>query len=168
MCAEPGQVFGIRNLPAREVRVADVAHLALLDEVVERGERLLDRGQRIGPVQLVQVDPVSLETSKRRFDGDPDVAARAARAPVRAVRALHVHTEFGRQHDLIPAAPERVTHQRLAEATRAAVDVRGVEEGYPGIDCRRDNGIGAGLGLGRRLRSTEIIAAEADGGDPES
>ena len=37
------------------------AHLALVHEFGEGGERLLDRGRRVGGVQLVQVDAIGRE-----------------------------------------------------------------------------------------------------------
>jgi hypothetical protein len=40
---------------------ADVADLALLDEVGERAERLVDVGVRDGAVHLVEVDPVGAQ-----------------------------------------------------------------------------------------------------------
>ena len=48
---------GIRRRP-------DAAHLALVDEVVERAERLVDVGAGVGPVHLVEVDVVSAETAQ--------------------------------------------------------------------------------------------------------
>src|SRR5438552_749424 len=42
------------DLPGGQGRAADVAHLALPHEVVERAQRLLDRRQRVGDVLLVE------------------------------------------------------------------------------------------------------------------
>jgi hypothetical protein len=49
---------GVDDLPRGERGGADVADLALLNEVGERGEPLVDVGVRVGAVDLVQVDPV--------------------------------------------------------------------------------------------------------------
>ena len=53
MPVQPRREFGLRNLPAGQVRVTDVANLALSDQVVQCGERLLDRGVLVWPVQLI-------------------------------------------------------------------------------------------------------------------
>ena len=53
-----GRPLRLDHLPGGEVRAADVADLALADEVVEGAQRLLDRRQRVGAVELVEVDPV--------------------------------------------------------------------------------------------------------------
>ena len=83
--AGPGGPVGVGDLPAGEVGVAEVAHLAGADQVVERGERLLDRRARVGLVHLVEVDVVGAEPAQRRLDRADDVAPRAAGAVVRAV-----------------------------------------------------------------------------------
>ena len=56
------------DLPGRQRRAADVADLALLHEIVERAQRLLDRRPRIGDVLLVEVDVVGAEPSEARLD----------------------------------------------------------------------------------------------------
>ena len=107
------------DLPAAEVRAAEIAHLALVHQVVQRRQRLLDRGRRFGPVQLVEVDPVGAQPAHRRLDGAPDVAAGSAGAPVLAVAtaaAAHVAAELGRDHDVV--APARRAARRAAPRTR--------------------------------------------------
>jgi len=52
------------NLAAGEAGTAGVADLALVNEVGEGGEGLLDRGVRLGPVNLVQVDVVSVQPTR--------------------------------------------------------------------------------------------------------
>jgi len=130
--------LGLDDLPGLPVRGADVANLALAHELVQRGQRLLDRRDRIGEVELVQVDPVGLEPPERCLDGDTDVAAGAARSPIRAVLAVHVAAELGREHDLLAAALERVADEGFA-VPAAAVDVGGVDQRDPGIDRRLDD-----------------------------
>jgi hypothetical protein len=58
-----------RNI-AGEIRIADVADLALADEIVERAQRLLDRRQRIVIVLLVEIDVVGLQPRQARLDRD--------------------------------------------------------------------------------------------------
>jgi hypothetical protein len=50
------------DLPGRQIRAPDVADPALADEVIERAKRLFDRRERIGRMELVEIDPVRLET----------------------------------------------------------------------------------------------------------
>ena len=64
-----------RRLPTVEVRVAEVADLALVHEIVKRRQRLFNLACRIGPVHLVQIDPVGAQPAQRVLDGTPDVAA---------------------------------------------------------------------------------------------
>src|ERR1700693_1372209 len=54
----------LHQVPSREIRTADVAHLAAVDEVVERIERFFDRAESIESVQLVKIDVVSAQTTK--------------------------------------------------------------------------------------------------------
>ena len=73
-----GRPLRLDHLPGGEVRAADVADLALAHEIVERAQRLLDRRQRVGAVELVEVDPVGLEPPQAVLDRLHDVA-RASR-----------------------------------------------------------------------------------------
>ena len=78
------------DLPGRERRRADGADLALLDEVGERAERLLDVGVGVGAVDLVEVDPVGAEPAERVLDLGHDPAPREA--PAVRVLAHRPHT----------------------------------------------------------------------------
>jgi len=49
------------DLARRERGRADVADLALVDEVGQRAERLVDVSGRVGAVDLVEVDPVGAQ-----------------------------------------------------------------------------------------------------------
>ena len=51
----------LHQVPAGEVRAADVADLAGPDQVVERAQHLLDRRQRVEAVQLEEVDVVGAQ-----------------------------------------------------------------------------------------------------------
>src|SRR5205085_10828761 len=104
-----------------EVRRAGVTHLARLDELFERAERLLDRRDAVGTVVLVEVDVVGAQPLQRAVDRTPDVRRRA---PGRIAAALP--TELRRDQDLLTAAGERPPEEELA--LTAAVRLRGVEE----------------------------------------
>ena len=62
-----------------EVGAADRADLAFADELVQRRQRLRDRGDPVGLVVLVEVDAVGAQPPQRLLDGAADVLARAAR-----------------------------------------------------------------------------------------
>jgi hypothetical protein len=76
------------------------ADLALVDQVGQRGQRLLDIGGGVGPVHLVEIDPVGLQPPQAVLDRRHDPAARVAAAvgPV-----AHGKVHLGGQHDV--AAP---------------------------------------------------------------
>ena len=81
---------GPHQLVGQEVRAADVADLALVDEIVEGAQRLVDRRRRVIAVELVEVDVVGLQASQRGIDRVEDVLAGVAerrRAPARSGRS---------------------------------------------------------------------------------
>jgi hypothetical protein len=121
---------GVDDLPRREVRRPDVADLPLRDELGERLERLLDRGQGIGPVQLVEVDVVGSRAPQAPLDGAADVGPGAVTAG--ALLRGGVHPELGRHDDLVTAARQGSSEQLLAGSV--PVDVRGVEGRDAGVD----------------------------------
>ena len=70
---------------AAQFETPDVAHQPLAHQLVERLDRLLDRGDRVGAVDLVEVDMVELQPLQARLDRVEQVPARGAGA-VRAGR----------------------------------------------------------------------------------
>src|ERR1700722_17169395 len=58
------RLIGFYELRGREIGAADVADLALLDQVVERAQCLFDRRRRIGTMQLIEVDPIGLQPAQ--------------------------------------------------------------------------------------------------------
>jgi len=148
------------HLPGGEVRAADVADLALAGEVVEGAQRLLDRRQRVGAVELVEVEPVGLEPPQAVLDRLHDVGARAA---LHAAGIVHVHAELRRQHDVLAALAEDFAEETL-RAAALAVDVGGVEERDAEIERLVDD-------LAGRLKvdpAAEIVAAETDERHPKA
>src|SRR5271155_4517578 len=81
------------DLPRRQGRAADVADFALTDEIVERAHGLLDRGQRVGLMLLVEIDPAGPQPPQAGLDLGDDVTARRA---LELARAIHRPGEFGR------------------------------------------------------------------------
>ena len=141
-----------------EVRRADRADRSLLDELVERAERLLDRRDAVGAVVLVEVDPVGLQPAQRGLDRLADVGAGAASG----LAVAEVVAELRREHDPVAPPGERAADDLLAAAL-VAVDVRGVEE----RDARVERGVD------HRARgllvdpAAEVVAAEPDDGHLE-
>ena len=133
---EAREVVGARgpqrvdHLPGRHLAAADVAHLALVHEIVERAQRLLDRRERIDQVILVEIDPVGLEPLQAGLDRGHDIAARAA---LELALGVHRPAELGDQHDVLAAGPEHLAQDGLGAAA-PAVDVAAIEEGDAEIE----------------------------------
>ncbi|MNT00616.1 hypothetical protein D3C72_1350530 [compost metagenome] len=70
-----------RQAVGQEVRHADVARAARLDDDVERLQAFFERGLAVVHVQLVQVDVVGLQALEREVDGVEQVLARGALVP---------------------------------------------------------------------------------------
>jgi hypothetical protein len=149
---------GVRELPAGQVRVPDVPDLALGHQLAERGDRFLDRGQRVRGVQLVQVDVVGAQPPQRLLHREPDVTTAALGARRGAVAHVHLLVaELRREHHLVPAAREHLAESELRTAV-LAVHLGGVEERDAGVDRRVDH-------RARPLQvdaAAEVVAAQAD------
>ena len=128
--AVAGRGLGLAQLRDGEVRAADLAHLARLDEFAQRAQRVGDGHRVVGVVQLVEVDVVGAESAQRVLAGAAHVVGLAPKC-VSSMR----HAELGRDDDLVAAAPERHAEQHLGLG--GAVDVGGVEEG----DARLEGGV---------------------------
>ena len=119
----------LHEVPAREVRAADVAHLALADQRVERLDRLLDRG-------LPSHSCIWYRSmwSIRAGAGSPrtrdDVLAREPRV-VRPVP--HRKARLGRDEQPVAPALDRRAEDLLREP--AGVDVGGVDEVDAGVQA---------------------------------
>ncbi len=127
---------GVHDLPRGEVRRADVPDLPFAHDVVQRRQRLLDRGGVVGGVHLQQVDPVGPQSPQRPVDRPSDGVAGAARLPGRCVDPAARVTELGRHHRLLATAGEGTTEQLLALPRGAAVQLGAVEQGDPRLQGR--------------------------------
>ena len=148
-----------RSCGGREVRVADLAHLALLHELGERAERLLDRRRGVGRVLLVQVDRLDAEPLERALDGGADVGAGSHRRAVRHRRRQLGVPELGGDDRGVAASAQRLAQHPLAQAELLAVDVGRVEERDAGVERGVDDRRRALLLLGQRARPAEVVAA---------
>ena len=128
----------LRHLPLEEVRRADVPHLALAHEVVQRAHRLLDGRAAVRRVHLIDIDVVRLQPSQRSLARIHGVLARRAAV----VRSRPCPVAELRRHDHAVAP----TLERSAEVLlRPAREVRvcGVEVGNTGVDRRIDDALRA-------------------------
>ena len=91
-------------------RGAGVADLALAHQVVERAHQFVHRRVGVGPVHLVQVDPVGLQAAQAGVEGLHDPPARGA-ALVRP--RAHRVPELRAEHHVVAAPPERAAHDLL-------------------------------------------------------
>src|SRR5690606_7868221 len=69
---------GAGDLPAIPVGAADVAHLAGADQIVHGAQRFLQWRERIGPMELVEVDEVGAEPLEALLAGLDQMLARQA------------------------------------------------------------------------------------------
>ena len=104
-----GVLVGLADDPGRGVADAQVEHLAADDEVVQRLHDLGDRGGKVPPVDVEQVDVGRAEFPQARFEGDAQ-----ALGGVAEVVGLDGHglggvgrREFGGEDDLV-AVPARL------------------------------------------------------------
>ena len=150
-----------RRLQARGgvVGGADRADLALVDQLGEGAERLLQRHRLVVLVRLVEVDPLHAEAAEARLDGGVDPVGREALALAR-----HLHAALGQDHHLLPAAgagAQPLADHRFGFAALVAghpgrIDVGGVDHVEPGIDHRVEQAE-AGVPV---HRPAEDVAAE--------
>ena len=108
-----GHPLGLDDLVGREGRTAGVADLALVHQVGQRRQGVVDVGGRVGTVHLVEVDVVGAETAQRVLDLGHDPAPRVA--PLVGVLA-HGAVELGGQHHVVAAALQGLADDLLGLA----------------------------------------------------
>ena len=144
---------------------ADHPDLALVDEVGQRAERVVDVGRRVGPVGLVEVDVVGVEPAQAVLHLAHDPAA--GRPAVVRVLAHRRH-ELGGQHHLVAPALQRLADDLLRLA--AGVHVGGVDE----VDAAVEGGVDdldavvvVAVAPGAEHHRPEAVAADLDPGGAE-
>ena len=105
---------------------ADVADLALGDQLGQGTDRLLDRSSGVHPVLVVEVDVVGPKTLKRSLHGDADARGTAVGGSVLSAR-IRDKAELRRHHYLVTSAFDGTTDKFLAVVR--AVDLGGVDVG---------------------------------------
>ena len=108
---------GAADRVRRRLAQADVANLALLDELGHRPDGLLDRDVRVHAVLVVEVDVIGPEALERALDRAADVLGRAVdltdRRHVARLRFVNSASELGRDHVLVAMALDRAADQLL-------------------------------------------------------
>ena len=160
------RVHGVRAADRlrRGLREPEVADLALLDQLLHRADRLLDRDGLVDAVLVVEVDVVDAEPRQRRVARAADVVGLAVDAEEAAVLAALV-AELGREHDLVAAAGDRAADELLVG--ERAVHVGRVEEGDAELERALDRGDRLAL-VGGPVELGHPHAAEALGGNPQA
>src|SRR4051794_17898198 len=122
------RVHGVRAADRlrRGLGQAEVAHLALRDELGHRADGLLDRHRLVDAVLVVQVDVVDAEALERRLARVADVLRAAVDAQTLAVLAAHV-AELRREDHVVATVGDRAPDELLVG--ERAVHVGGVEGG---------------------------------------
>src|SRR5580704_601529 len=137
-----------------------MAHIALLDEIGDRTDRLLDRHTRIEPRRAVNVDVVGAEPLQAVGDkvlhcGRPGVET--AKGAIRSAKRAELHA----QDRLLPQpAAQGAAYQHLVVAH--AVEIAGVEKRDPGVERRMDRRDALAF-IRRAVEVAHAHAAEADG-----
>ncbi len=118
----------LHDVPAGIVGAADIAHLALAHERIERFHGFLEWRLTVPFMNLVKVDHVGLQTLQARLAGVDQVMARQA-----SVIGTGAHREArlgGDEHAVLALSAENFADDLLAGAGR--IDVRRIDQ----IDAR--------------------------------
>ena len=112
----------------------EVAHLAGLDELLDRARDVLDRDVGVDAVLVEQVDRVGAQPPQRPVDGGADVLGSAVHAAGLRAVLVEVEAELGGDDDLVAHRLERLADELLV--VERAVDLGGVEERDAAVDGR--------------------------------
>ena len=137
--------MGAPDRLGRSLAEAEVLHLAGLDELSHRPDRLLDLDVRVDPVLVVEVDVVHPQALEGTVDGLADVLRRAIDGAegryVTGDCVVQVALELAGDHVLVALALDRPADQLLVG--QWAVDLRGVQE----IDAELQRSLDRRLGF---------------------
>ncbi len=160
-----GDPLGLDDVGGGHRRRADRADLAAVDQVRERGQRLLDVGVGVRPVDLVQVDVVGLQAAQRVLDLGHDPAPGVA-SLVGIV--AHRRRTLGREDDVVAAPLERLADDLFGLA--AGVHVGGVDEVDPRVQRLVDDAdrvVMVGVADGPEHHRAERVGTDLDAGPAE-
>src|SRR5882724_1999496 len=105
----------LHQVPAREVRTADVAQLAGTHEIIERAQGFLDGRLRVEAVQLEEVDIVRPESAQAPLAGLQQMMTRGADVVGSFSRAK---SRLRRDDHAIAAAGDRLAQNLLGQTVR--------------------------------------------------
>ena len=127
---------------------ADVADLALGDQLGQRADGVLDRRAGIDPVLVIQVDVVGAEPLQRPFDCGADVG-RAAVEDAGAATGVRDDAELCRHHHLVAPALDGPPYDLLVGVR--AIDLGGVDVGDAQIERAVDGADRLGVASRRQM-----------------
>jgi len=117
----------------------DVANLPLGLELGQGADRFLEGNVWIGPVQLVQVDPLELQTPQARLAGLPQARGSTISSPL--VRTLSGTASLGRDHESLRVRVQSVGDLALVDS--GAVGIGRVDQGGAELGRAPKNVFGA-------------------------
>ncbi len=139
---------------------AEVAHLALGDQVTHGAGHILDRHVRIHAVLVEQVDVVGAQALEAGFGHRTDVLRTTVQA---GVDLCVLEAELGGDHQLVAVRCQRPAEQVFVGIW--TIDFGGVEEGHAAFDRGVQQGDALALLDGRTVAVAQAHAAQAQGGD---
>ena len=156
-------VHGVRASDRLDARLgeADVADLALRDQLGHGADGVLDRRVGVDAVLVVEVDVLDAETPQRSLACASHVRGRTVDRAVGRV-GFELDAELGRQEDLVAAPGDRTAHEFLVGVR--AVHVGGVEEVAAEIERAVDRAQRFAF-VGCAIESRHAHTAETDGRD---
>ena len=113
-----------------------MAHLALLDQIVERAHGFFDRRVRVRFVRLIQINVIGVETLQAFFDRQHDDAPRRAALDAAGVD-LALVAEFGGEHDVVAARAQHLSEADFrtgGDTVVVAIHVRRIEQRDAGVE----------------------------------
>eukprot|EP01034_Spumella_vulgaris_P043120 gene43120-53520_t len=119
----------LHQVPAGEIRHAEVTDLSRPHELVEHAQGLLDRRQRVETVQLKQIDVVRPQPPQRRLDRRDQMRPR--RAHIIGPGAAAKRRLRGDEHLVAPPLDRRAEDLLRAPAR---VNIRRVKHREPGLE----------------------------------
>ena len=144
------------DVPGRVVRTAQVAHLAVLHQLIERAHGLIGRGLAVPAVGLVEVDVVRTQPPETPLDRLDDVVS--GQAAIVGPVADH-GAALARDEQPVAAPGDDLTHGFLGPPE--TVHVRGIDEVDSGIERHVQHSSGfRDLDLPHRLA---LVTAEREG-----
>ena len=147
----------LHQVPAREVRAADVADLTDTDELIEGGKSFFDRRVVVLAVELQEVDV---------FDAEPDQSGVHRLENVLTRRAeivgpgSHRERRLGRDQQPVALALDRLAEDGLGQAAR--IDVGAVEQRDAVVEADVDQ-VRRACRIGRAPGAEEVVAAAERG-----